>query len=183
MPRAAIGPSDEPMEVRLFLTGTGALNFFVSQPAHVALFEVGPDRARLLFPNYEEETRIARPGVNVVRLGGARRAFSPAVSSYSGFGPLQPRYFYMIASKSPLRLDDIRLAMARWVRPFGTTGVPGMISYLEASATGGTPDKDWSAHLYTIWPEPSLAACAWNGTTGGPIDTRALAWRFGSGCR
>ncbi|MCR4338315.1 MAG: hypothetical protein NUW01_00350, partial [Gemmatimonadaceae bacterium] len=183
MPRTAIAPSDEPMEVRLFLTGTGALNFYVSEPAYVALFEVRPDRASLLFPNYEEETQIARAGVNVVRLSGARRAYSPPVASYSGFRPFQPRYFYMIASKSPLRLDGIRLSMTKQSQPFSTTGLSGMVSYLAASAASGMPDKEWSAHLYAIWPEPSFAACAWNGTTGGQIDTRALAWRFGSGCR
>ena len=183
MPRTPVGPSDEPMEVRLFLTGTGALNFYLSEPAYVALFEVRPDRATLLFPNYEEETQIARAGVNGVRLSGARRPFSPPVASYTGLGPSQPRYFYMIAARSPLRLEDIRLAMATVVRPFSTAGVPGMISYLEASATGRMPDKDWSAHLYALWPEPSFAACAWNGTTGSPIDQGALAWHFGYGCR
>lgn len=183
MPRTAIDTSDAPLEVRLFQSGTGALNYYVSEAAYIALFELRSDRATLLFPNYEQETHMARAGINVVRLGGARRAFSPAVRSYSGLGSLQPRYFYVIAAKSPLRLDDIRLAMARLVRPFSTSGLPGMITYLDTSATGGMPDKQWSAHLYAIWPEPPSAACAWNGTTGEPTDTRALAWRFGSKCR
>lgn len=177
IPRAAIGPSDESMEVRLFLTGTGALNYYVSEPAYVALFELQPDRAKLLFPNYEQETQIARAGVNVVRLGGARRAFSPSAPRYSVTSPIGPRYFFMIASKSPLRLDGIRLSMARWTRPFVTTGVPGMISELETSAAGGMTDKEWSSHLYAIYAEPSVPACVSRGA-GEPLDPSALAWRF-----
>jgi hypothetical protein len=180
MPLTVIAPSDGPMEVRLFQTGTGALNYYVSESAHVALFELLPDRARLLFPNYEQErTHIARAGVNVVRLGRAsRRPFSPSAPAYSITSPARPRYFLIIASKSPLRLDGIRLSMARQAQRFPAARPAGMVSYLESSAAGGMTDKEWSSHLYLIYPVPSYPLC--DGVRGAsePVDTRSLAWRF-----
>lgn len=155
-----------PIEVRLLPPQGGLLRFLTSEPAYVTVFEVAPDRGiSLLYPQYgEQQERVTRTGANVEflpwRVQG--RMFYASTPYYSAFATLnRPTYLYIIASRSPLRTENIRLSPASlrsamgW-RSFLASDLSGTLDDLERLVVGDIADEEWSSDLYVIWPEMPL---------------------------
>lgn len=156
----------DPLAVRLLPPQDGFLRFLTSEPAHVAVFEIAPDRGvSLLYPQLREESaRVTRTGVNVEFLPwrAQGRWFYASAPFYPSFAALsRPTYLYIIASKTPLRIEDIRLQPARlrsalgW-RSFLASDLSGTLDDLERLAVADVGSDDWNSDLYIIWPEVPL---------------------------
>jgi len=156
----------DPLSVRLLPPEGGFLRFLTTEPAHVAIFEIAPDRGvSLLYPQFREEAeRVSRTGVNFEflpwRAQGrwfyASAPFSPSFAALS-----RPTYLYIIASKTPLRVEDVRLRPATlrstlgW-RSFLASDLSGTLDDLESLVVADVDSDDWSSDLYIIWPEVPL---------------------------
>lgn len=167
-PPTSVQPAayDDALAVRLLPPQDGFLRFLTSEPAHVAVFEIAPDRGvSLLYPQFREESaRVSRVGANVEflpwRVQG--RWFYASTPFYPSFAALsRPTYLYIIASKSPLRVEDIRLQPAKlrsamgW-RSFLASDLSGTLDDLERLVVPEIAGDDWSSDLYIIWPEVPL---------------------------
>lgn len=157
---------DGALEVRLLPPQDGFLRFLTNEPAHVAVFEIAPDRGvSLLYPQFREESaRVSRVGANVEFLPwrAQGRWFYASTPFYPSFAALsRPTYLYIIASKSPLRVEDIRLQPAKlrsalgW-RSFLASDLSGTLDDLEGLVVPELAGDDWSSDLYIIWPELPL---------------------------
>lgn len=154
------------LEVRLLPPQDGFLRFVTSERAHVAVFEIAPDRGvSMLYPQLRvESARVSRVGTNVEFLPwrAQGRWFYASTPFYPSFAELgRPTYLYIIASKSPLQVEDIRLRPARlrsamgW-RSFLASDLSGTLDDLERLVVPEIAGDDWSSDLYIIWPEAPL---------------------------
>lgn len=157
---------DDALAVRLLPPEGGFLRFVTTAPAHVAVFEIAPDRGvSLLYPQFREESaRVSRVGANAEFLPwrAQGRWFYASTPFYPSFAALsRPTYLYIIASKSPLRVEDIRLQPARlraamgW-RSFLASDLSGTLDDLERLVVPEIAGDDWSSDLYIVWPEVPL---------------------------
>lgn len=152
-----------PLTVRLLPPENRLLRFLTSEPAYVAIFEVAPDRGvSLIYPrSFEEPAPVSPAGLNLEFLpwrveGRWYYASAPYYSAVSTF--TQPTYLYMIASKSPLRVDDIQrspatLRSAMGWRSFLATNLSATLDDIERMVVGSLPEDEWSSDLYIIWPD------------------------------
>ncbi|MBA3579248.1 MAG: hypothetical protein H0W42_04610 [Gemmatimonadaceae bacterium] len=151
----------EPLAVRLLPPENGMLRFLTSEPAYVAVFEVAPDRGiSMLYPR-SGDPRVAAAGVNTTFFSShveGRWYYADAqyYSTASTFG--KPKYLYIIASRSPLRIADIQLSPASlrsamgW-RSFLAMDISGTLDDLERIVVGSLDDEEWSSDLYVVWPD------------------------------
>ncbi|HEX2187380.1 MAG TPA: hypothetical protein VHG51_00720, partial [Longimicrobiaceae bacterium] len=146
-----------PLRARI-VSANGRLLVNTSRPAHVAIFEIIPGRGvGLLYPAYRGENNYFSGGLNTVHLTQSRlyyTYFQPAPFSRVG----GPRYLYMIASDSPLRLSGLvsspgalrrNLGLARFAgtQPYGL-----MEELADLVLSYGAPG-DWAEDVYTIWDD------------------------------
>lgn len=167
-PVADVFPSStvDPVAVRLLPPEGGFLRFLTSEPGHVAIFEIAPDRGvSMLYPQFREESdRVSRAGVNVEFLPWRPqgRWFYASTAFYPSFAArTRPTYLYIIASRSPLRIEDIRLQPSRLRSSLGwhsflASDLSGTLDDLESLVVGDIANEDWSSDLYVIWPEVPL---------------------------
>lgn len=158
-PRNARYRTDIPLVARIE-TGMGramdGYRFYLSRPAHVALFEVVPGRGvGLLYPTVSFDTRQLTNGVHQAQVYNT--FFRGSYLPYGGSG-FQPRYILLIASEQPLQLDEIRRS------PYALRNMMGMqhfASYnpyntMDALAESVLPpmvgENGWASDVYVEWP-------------------------------
>jgi len=141
----------------------GQINFFVSRPAHVAIYQIGSmgGGAALVYPRHGGTSSIRYAGFNAGYLGAPRSraaaaqfAFFPTAGRMGGFGPT---YYLLIASEHPLdvgRFAMSPLTLRREIPSMPTLGVNHLANELVQLSFGGTmpPPGEWTMDLYAHWP-------------------------------
>ena len=155
VPGVGLDP-EAPLEAALLPPQYGEVGFWVSHPAHVAVFEFAPTRGvALLFPSLAgERNYMVRPGsYNARSLSRFARLGYLDEGSYSY---LSPRYLVLIASRAPLQLDGLignhlglraRMAPAAYssLTPFSPVRALTELVVPEQS------NDDWTTALYVVW--------------------------------
>jgi hypothetical protein len=156
-PEASLTPP--PISARwmdLSLSGRD-LNFSLSQPAHVAIFDITPGAgAGLIYPGTFDR-QYQRAGLIMPIMPRYVPAFSGYLQSSVASYYAGPRMLLLVASRSPLRLEGLYTAggMRRLI------GNVQFASYfpqqtLEHVLHGVLPvqaDADWDADVLVIWPQ------------------------------
>jgi hypothetical protein len=158
-PRNARNRTDIPLVARIETRAggnTGGYRFYLSRPAHVALFEVVPGRGvGLLYPTVSFDSRQLTSGMHLAQVYNT--FFRASYLPYGGSG-IQPRYILLIASDQPLHLDEIRRS------PYALRNIMGLqhfASYnpyntMDALAESVLPamvgDDGWASDVYVEWP-------------------------------
>jgi hypothetical protein len=137
------------------------MSFHVSRPAHVAVFRIVPGYGtNLVYPRSGSlrSNRTLTSGFHSVMSGigiANDRNYMRGVS-YASAGPA-PEFYFMIASETPLRLDQFgsfgsRLESAMGVS-FGYTGSFSAMERLVQLAVPNVSDESWTTDYYVHWPE------------------------------
>lgn len=154
-----VAPAAEtPLEVKLYLVGN-SLQYFLSEPAYVALFDVGPPpehRARLIYPCYPEGRARGAAGVNRVWGPGSRPQLFYTPGSRATSSVAQPEYLYMIASRSPLPLDLMERALFREPARFSVDDLSVRLASLDTLAVSGRGEEEWASDLFATQTSPDL---------------------------
>lgn len=154
-------------------SGPGGLQFYVNRPAHVALFEIVPGRGvGLMYPRFGDANQTTYAGYNRARtgIGSFRWGYRSSFAGYSGSGYsrwTQPRYYFLVASDEPLRIDDT-VASPTALR--GILGINRFAAYnpyntMEELTRRVVPPRgagNYVTDLYVHWPEPPPARLASN---------------------
>jgi hypothetical protein len=138
---------------------SGQLLVTVSRPAHVAIFEIVPGQGvGLLYPAYSGERNYLYAGMNSLSIMRSRLYYS--YFSPSPFASREPRYLYMIASDSPLRLSEMvdapgALRRTMGFASFASTNPYGLMDDLADMVLPYGAQGDWADDVYVIWPNRS----------------------------
>lgn len=151
-----------PLDARI-VPGGGFFGVRLSDDAHVAIFEIVPGRGvGLLYPSYESERGLFRAGHSNLHIASPRYYdwyFANNATSPYGRVTSEPRFFFMVASRRPLR------NIGRFQRsPGALRSLLGLSSYaslntntvmndLVSAVVPAQPDEDWTTDMYAIWPE------------------------------
>lgn len=158
VPQAPVQQAGDELEVRLYpATAATELQYFLSEPAYITLFALAPDgHARLVYPYYREKQTLSVPGLNPLRPRGTVPPlfYASARPSYVAAG--QQHYLYLIASRSPLRLDVIERSLKIVPRTFLAENISESLDRLESLAVGSLPEEEWSSALLTVFPHASV---------------------------
>jgi hypothetical protein len=169
LPSPAAGPDRSgPLEAWLVPHEMGgmdgsAINFWVSRPAHVAIYQIAPmgGGAMLIYPRHSGGSSLHSAGFNSGFLGtprsrraAARFAFSPMAGSLGGFGPT---YYLLVASERPLSVDRYAIspmALEREIPRMAAMTVGQLANELTKLSLGPVPPAhgDWTTDLYVHWP-------------------------------
>lgn len=164
--QAPVQQTGEDLEVRLYPATAGTeLQYFLSEPAFITLFEVVPDGpARLLHPYYREKQTRSVAGLNPLRPRGQVPPLFSSSAPRSYYASAPPSYYYgsglaylyLIASRSPLRLDVIEASLRRVPRTFLVGDISESLDRLESLVVAGLSDDEWSSALLPIHPNASV---------------------------
>src|SRR4051812_35143487 len=95
--------ADVPLAARIDQTGTG-LGVRLNRPAYVAMFEILPGQGvGLFYPAFSAEQAYFASGFTMLPTHGARRYDSYFTSAGSRYTRGQPRFYFLVASRQPLR--------------------------------------------------------------------------------
>jgi hypothetical protein len=171
---SAAGPRDSgPLAARLLPPDHRTLNFILSEPAYVTIFEIVPGRG----------VSVVYPAPFDVGASRALGAGSHAVFAvpynvgrwfYSDtpVAPSSPTFLYMIASREPLRIDEVLRNPAALRRTVGfvsftQSNEQRTMDALDARFVPRALDDDaWTSDWIALWPEPALDRP--------PVDARLL---------
>ena len=140
-----------------------AINFWVSRPAHVAIYQIAPmgGGAMLIYPRHSGGSSLHYAGFNSGFLGtprsrraAAQFAFRPMAGSHGSFGPT---YYLLVASERPLNVGRYAvspMALEREIPRMAAMGVGRLANELTQLSLGPVPPAhgEWTTDLYVHWP-------------------------------
>src|SRR5215218_6641704 len=95
--------ADVPLAVRIERTGLG-LGLRLNRPAYVAMFEILPGQGvGLYYPAFNAEQAYFANGFTSLPTHGARRYDSYFANGVSRYSRGEPRFYFVVASRQPLR--------------------------------------------------------------------------------
>lgn len=158
--------ADEGLRARMYHSERG-VRVALSEPAHVAIFEVVPgERVALFYPAVESEPTLIAAGRTTLHTS-ARRARAYPGSSYGRQAPL----LYMIASRHPLDealIRDMQEGLGSMMAdPFRSNNPAETMEFLASLVVPvDQPETDWTTDVLSRYPGGgSIAGAA--GRAGG----------------
>lgn len=136
---------------------SGRISITTNRPAYVAIFEVVPGQGvGLLYPAYRGERNRLSSGYSTLMISQSRSYYS-----YFQAGPANrraPRYLYLIASDTPLRLSHLVGQPGALRRTLGLTSYAssnpyGVMSELQGLVLPYGESANWTDDVYVIWPQ------------------------------
>jgi hypothetical protein len=167
------------ISARLYAGIGGRLEVGLSEPAHVAVFEIVPGRGvGLLYPFYTSEAAFFHAGWTRVSARTLRTRdwyadhYAVDFRSYR-----QPRYFLLVASRYPLHLAPLQgnsggLRRLLGHHTFSSHDSRGVMNDVLDAVLPYQDDADWDTDVLVIWPEQPIAR---------PMYERMVAVRCGDG--
>lgn len=150
---AGRGSADEAgLRARMYHSDYG-VRVALSEPAHVAIFEVVPgERVSLFYPAVESDPSHVAAGRTTLQPGG-RRARSYPASSYGRQAPL----LYMIASRQPLDdvlIRDLQEGLGSLVGdPFRSNDPSETMEYVASLVVPvDLPETEWTTDVLSRYP-------------------------------
>ncbi|HEX2078838.1 MAG TPA: hypothetical protein VHG08_14040 [Longimicrobium sp.] len=148
------GSADEAgLRARMYHNNGSGVRVALSEPAHVAIFEVVPgERVSLFYPAVESDPSHVAAGRITLHPGG-RRARSYPASSYGRQAPL----LYMIASRQPLDdalIRDLQEGLGSLVGdPFRSNNPAETMEYLASLVVPvDLPETEWTTDVLSRYP-------------------------------
>ncbi|MBI4420909.1 MAG: hypothetical protein HY560_08800 [Gemmatimonadetes bacterium] len=150
---ASLPGEPEPLDVAILSPSTGYAGFWVNQPAHLAMFDIGYGGVRMLYPRFEgERNRLVQGGSMVLSTIGTTQ-----FASYFPHTMLdQARYLVVIASRAPLKITSVvgyrsDLQYRMRAAALGTSPLT-MMNQLVDEVVPRQPDEDWATAVYVVYP-------------------------------
>jgi hypothetical protein len=167
------------ISARLYAGIGGRLEVGLSEPGHVAVFEIVPGRGvGLLYPFYASEAAYFHAGWTGVSARTLRNRDWYADHYAVDFRNYpQPRYFLLVASRYPLHLAPLQgnsggLRRLLGHHTFSSHDSRGVMNEVLDAVLPYQDDADWDTDVLVIWPDPSIAR---------PMYERMVAVRCGDG--
>ena len=161
--------ADVPLAARIDRVGYG-LGVRLNRPAYVAMFEILPGQGvGLLYPAYSAEQAYFPSGFTTLPSHGVRRYDSYFTGGISRYTRGEPRFYFLVASRQPLR------SIARFQRSDGAIrSVLGLSAYstfnyrqvmddLVQAVVPYQGDEDWTTDVLAVWPDRGYGYYADNG--------------------
>lgn len=149
---ASRGSAEEGLQARMYHNNYG-VRVTLSEPAHVAIFEVVPgERVSLYYPAVESDPSHIAAGRTTLHPGGRRARAYPA-SNYGGQAPL----LYMIASRQPLDdalIRDLQEGLGSLVGdPFRSNNPAETMEYVASLVVPvDLPETEWTIDVLQRYP-------------------------------
>ncbi|MGH7482934.1 MAG: hypothetical protein ACRELV_12335 [Longimicrobiales bacterium] len=149
-----------PLEARVWQNFDGGIAFYTNRPAHVAVFEVVPERGvGLAYPSFGGQSRLVS-GVRYLSYGFDSYRWAYQTQSFASLSP-RPYYYLLVASDAPLRIDDFvgspfalrrALSHTRYVawRPFET------MESLTQMVLPASRGAEYAVDVFTVWPQQMI---------------------------
>jgi hypothetical protein len=152
---SSLEPVERPMQawIAFLPSSTPHLPIYVNRAAYVALFEIIPDRGvTLLYPQTERfEYAHDIHFVNLKWQPGRMMYANPIFALAN-----QPRYYYLVASATPLNLTRLQESLGGVRRVLGRHYLAkrpyDVIERLTNYVVPRQPDHDWATDLIVDWP-------------------------------
>jgi hypothetical protein len=147
-----------PMRARLYSDYTG-MRVYTNRPAYVAIFEVVPGSgAVLLYPAYRSERMYVNAGTNRIILNTPRPSSFYLQADFSGSARNTPHHYLLIASRRPLRVQDMQDEPGSLRRQLGfnrfvSLNARQVMNELADLVLPSENDEDWDSDVITVWPE------------------------------
>ncbi|HEU0301210.1 MAG TPA: hypothetical protein VFR37_17225 [Longimicrobium sp.] len=173
---AAREPADGGLRARMYHSDYG-VRLALSEPAHVAIFEVVPgERVSLFYPAVESDPSHIAAGRSTLHPGGRRVRAFPA-SNYGRQAPL----LYMIASRHPLDdalIRDMQEGLGSMLsQSFRSNDPAETMEYLASLVVPvNLPESEWATDVLSRYPGGRFA-----GTPGSDASRRACRSGQGDG--
>jgi hypothetical protein len=156
-PRQAHGP----LSAYIYASGGSAVQFHVSRPAYVALFEIVPDvGTRMLYPEPGVSRRdgYVFSGDRVFDQIGFTSRNRQLAGGFGGGQLTRPRFLYLIASERPLDLDRLGprgygLRNAMDLSFYGSSPYDAMERLAVLALPSTVNDGSWTTDFFVDWPE------------------------------
>jgi hypothetical protein len=170
---------EQAISARLYAGIGGRLEVGLSEPAHVAVFEIVPGRGvGLLYPFYRSEAAFFHAGWTRVNARTLRTRdwyadhYAVDFRSYR-----QPRYFLLVASRYPLHLAPLQgnsggLRRLLGHHTFSSHHSRGVMNDVLDAVLPYQDDADWDTDVLVIWPDQPISR---------PMYDRMVAVRCGDG--
>jgi hypothetical protein len=169
-------PANEGLRARMYHSERG-VRVALSEPAHIAIFEVVPgERVSLFYPAVESEPTLIAAGRTTLHTSGRRVRAYPA-SSYGRQAPL----LYLIASRQPLDealIRDMQEGLGSMMAdPFRSNNPGETMEFLASLVVPvDQPETEWTTDVLSRYPGGGPVA----GAMGGASDSRSICRSGGS---
>jgi hypothetical protein len=154
--------ADDMLQARIYAPAGGHLQFAVSRPAYVAIFEVVPGVGMsMLYPasSYDAGRRFTSGSHSFL---APSFVFGRDLYSHAGYGygrgfSMSPTHLVLVASERPLRVRGM-LGMPTVLRnevgfsTYYSLASAHSIEQLAASVVADPESTDWTYDTYVIWP-------------------------------
>lgn len=162
-------PSDEPLRVRLYQPGNGALNYHLSEPAHVAIFAITRGHGvSMIYPYFQSQVdHRGRAGLNQETVHGGAGAWGYSAGSRYEHRALfgHADAYFIVASRFPLPVEGFLqspflLRSLMGADRFRATQLSDAWDALETILVEGLPEGAWATDVYLNWRDP-FVTLAW----------------------
>ncbi|MDP9348893.1 MAG: hypothetical protein M3P24_07120, partial [Gemmatimonadota bacterium] len=141
-----------PLDARI-LSVDGRINIWTSRPAYVAVFEIAPGQGvGLLYPAYSEERSYVHGGTHSLWMTGSRSYYSYFMAAHGSARDV-PRYLFLVASETPLRLSRFvhspgALRSTLGFNRFAAFNPYSVMEDLEALVVPAAANTQWTSDVY-----------------------------------
>jgi len=161
--------ADVPLAARIDQTGIG-LGVQLNRPAYVAMFEILPGQGvGLYFPAFTAENAYFPSGFSTFPTHGARRFDSYFTNSLSRYERNQPHFYFLVASRRPLRSipsfqrNEGAMRSVLGLTAYSTMNYRRVMDDLVQAVVPNQNDDDWTTDVLAIWPRDYNGYYADNG--------------------
>jgi hypothetical protein len=131
---------------------------FVNREAHVAMFEIIPGRGvTMVYPRSSADVFASDAHYANLTLQPGRMFYD---TDPFGHASVQPRYYYVIASATPLHLSRLLTSLGAVRRVLGRMYASyrpyDVIDRLTELLVPMQADEDWATDLFVDWPVPPM---------------------------
>ena len=130
----------------------------LNRPAYVAVFEILPGRGvAMVYPTYGREDAFFPHGYSALRTPNARR-YDWYDVSYSGrYQGSEPRFYFLVASRRPLRVSRFErspgsLRSVLGYSAYSTLNYRTVMNDLVNVIVPPQSEDDWTTDVYAQWP-------------------------------
>ena len=150
--------AEEPLVARIDQTGIG-FGVRLNRPAYVAVFEILPGQGvGLYYPAFSAENAYFPTGFSTLPRHGSRRFDSYFTSNASRYSRGQPRFYFLVASRQPLRSiariqhNNGALRSVLGLSAYNTVNYRQVMDDLVQAVVPYQNDEDWTTDVLAVWP-------------------------------
>ncbi|HEV7589388.1 MAG TPA: hypothetical protein VGO40_14825 [Longimicrobium sp.] len=161
--------ADVPLAARIDQNGVG-LGVRLNRPAYVAMFEILPGQGvGLYYPAFSAEQAYFASGFTMLPTHGARRYDSYFTGSSSRYERGQPRFYFLVASRQPLRSitrfqrSEGAMRSVLGLNAYNTMNYRRVMDDLVQAVVPNQNDNDWTTDVLAVWPRSDYGYYADNG--------------------